>query len=84
MGCGKRKSVFKHVHNVQIQINLCMCKVSSGPWISIQIAVVSNDSVSGQGRPLSDCANAQADLGLQCLHMPEDTFSPIYLGSHFA
>ena len=25
--------------------------------------------------PLSDCANAQADQGLRCLHMPEDIFS---------
>ena len=22
-----------------------------------------------------DCADARADLGLHCLHMPEDTFS---------
>ena len=37
-------------------------------------SVVSNDSVSGQWRPWSDCADAQADLGLRCPHMPEDTF----------
>ena len=38
-------------------------------------SVVSNDSVSGQQRPWSECADAQADLGLHCPHMPEDTFS---------
>ena len=38
-------------------------------------AVVSNDSVSGYGRPGSECADAQSHLGLRCLHMPEDTCS---------
>ena len=38
-------------------------------------SVVLNDSSSGQWRPWSDCADAQADLGLRCPHMPEDTFS---------
>ena len=35
----------------------------------------SNDSVSGQWGPWSDCVNRQADLGLCSLNMPEDTFS---------
>ena len=39
--------------------------------------VVSNDSVGGHRRPWSDCADAQADLGLCCPHLPEDTFSRI-------
>ena len=38
-------------------------------------SVVSNDSVSRQWWPWSDCRFAQLDLGLHCLHMPEDTFS---------
>ena len=37
------------------------------------LSVVSNDSVSGQRRPWSDCAHAQSDLGLPCPQMPEDT-----------
>ena len=42
----------------------------------IQIhSIVSYDSVSGQRRPRSDCADAQADLGLRCSHVPEDMFS---------
>ena len=35
--------------------------------------IVFNDSISGQWRPWSDCANAQADLA-PLWHMPEDTF----------
>ena len=41
---------------------------------SIQ-SVVSNNSVIGQWRPWSDCADAQSDLGLRCPHLPGDTFS---------
>ena len=38
-------------------------------------SLVSNDSVSGQRRTWSDCADVQADLGLRRSHMLEDTFS---------
>ena len=38
-------------------------------------SVVSNDSLSGQWRPWSDCADAQADLYLRCSHLPEETFT---------
>ena len=38
-------------------------------------SVISSYSVSGQRRPRSDCADAQANLGLRCPHMPENTFS---------
>ena len=37
--------------------------------------IVSNDSVCGQVRPWSDCADAQSDLRLRCSQMSEDTFS---------
>ena len=74
----KRKSPFEHMQNVQIQVIRRMCKVSSGPLLSIDIySIVSNNSVSGQWRPRSDCADAQSDLGLRCPHMPEDTFSHV-------
>ena len=39
-------------------------------------SVVSNDSVHRQGRPGSDCADAQADLGLHCQHRPIAWCSP--------
>ena len=53
------------------------CAYSDHPSLcSIFIhSLVSDDSVSGQWRSWSDCANAQADLGLHCLHMPKDRFS---------
>ena len=38
-------------------------------------SVVSNDSVSGQGRLRSDCTDVQADLSLRCPHMLVDMFS---------
>ena len=37
-------------------------------------SVVSNDSVSRQWRPWSDCLDAQAGLSLCCLNMPKDMF----------
>ena len=48
-------------------------KTHPGIWSLFIHSIVSNDSVSGQRRPWSDCADAQADLGLRCPHMPEDT-----------
>ena len=55
---------------------LCECaKYYLGLCSLLLHSVVSNDSVSGQGVPRSDCADAQADLGLHCPHMPKDTFS---------
>ena len=52
-----------------------MRKVSYGHLPFKIHVIVTNDSVSGQRRPCSDCADAQADLGLSCPHMSEDTFS---------
>ena len=43
-------------------------------FLLIQYMVFS-DSVNGKRWPWSDCANAQADLGLRCPHLPDDTFS---------
>ena len=36
-------------------------------------SVASNDSLSGSS--CSDCVDAQANLGIRCPHMPEDTLS---------
>ena len=38
-------------------------------------SIVSNDSGSEQRTSRSNCAEAQADLGLRCPHMPDDMFS---------
>ena len=43
-------------------------KFSSGHLLSID-TFVSNESDCGQWRPRSDCADAQADLGIRCPHM---------------
>ena len=54
----------------------CACaKYDPGHCSKLICSMVSIDSVNGQWRPWSDCADAQADLGLCCPHMPEDTFS---------
>ena len=52
--------------NVCAKSHPCLC-----PFIH---SVVSNDSVSGQWRPWSDCMDVQIDLGFCCPHMSEDTF----------
>ena len=62
----------------------CTCaKYHQGLCSPFVHSVVSKESASRQGRPWSNCADEQADLGLRCLHMPKDTFShgavqPIY------
>ena len=72
----KWNSALNLSQNVQIQIILRMPKVSSGPLLCIFLHfVVSNDSISGQWRSWSDCADAQSDLDLHCPYMLEDTFS---------
>ena len=40
-------------------------------------SIVSDDFVSGQRRLWSDCTDAQADLGLRCPYVTEDTFSHV-------
>ena len=53
----------------------CTCAKTHPGICSPLKLIVANDSVSGQQRPKSDFADAQSDLGLRCLHMPEDTLS---------
>ena len=49
----------------------CACARShSGLCSPLILSIVPNNCVSGQQRPWSDCADAQADLGLRCPHMP--------------
>ena len=66
-------NVPSNMHQMRIFRSSRACaKYHSSPVIHF---VVSNDYISEQWRPWSDCANAQADLGLRCSHMPEDMFS---------
>ena len=43
----------------------------NGICYTLIYSTLSNDSVSGQRRPRSDCADAQSDLGLRCPHLPK-------------
>ena len=74
MGHAKQNCIFVHAQNAQIQIH--PTHPPSHPVICYPLihSVVSNDSVSGQRRPWSDCADAQADLGFRCPHMPDMFF----------
>ena len=50
-------------------------KSHRGIFFPLIHTMMTNDFVSGQRRPWSDYANAQAHLGLRCPHMLKDTFS---------
>ena len=75
MGTVKQKSVFKHVQKVQIHLILHMGNVLLRHFSPLKHSLVSNDPVCKLQRPWSDCMDAQADLGLCCPHIPQDTFS---------
>ena len=70
-----RKSAYEHEQSSQIQIILRMRQYRPGLYSPFIHSVESNLAISGQGRPWSDCADAQADLDPRCPHMPEGTFS---------
>ena len=70
------KNVFEHGQNAQIWHSSRACTMSYlGICSPLIHSIVSNNSTSGQWRPWSDCADAQADLGLRCPHMPKDMFT---------
>ena len=75
MGRAKRKGVFEYVQNDSDSDSPHACAKSNPDICSSFIhSVVSSNSVNGQWRPWSDCADAQADLGLRCPYMPTNTF----------
>ena len=78
MGRVKQKSAFEHAHNVWIHVILHMPNVSSVHLLSMK---QSKDSDCRQRMSWLDCADAQADLGPRCPHMPEDTFSHIFISN---
>ena len=76
MGRVKQKKAPSNTRNMRWLRSSCECaKYQPGLCSPFMQSKESNDSVSGQWRPWSDCADAQADLGLRCPHMPEGTFS---------
>ena len=82
-----RKPTLRHLGRVKQKVPLSMRKMRGftssctcamfhpGIYSPLKQSIVANDSNCGQRRPWSDCADAQANLGLRCPHMPEDTFS---------
>ena len=59
---------------MRTNITLRLYKIFSGPLLPIA-TLYSIQQFCRQYKTWSDCANAQGDLGLRCLHMPEDMFS---------
>ena len=54
----------------------CTCaKSHPGICSPLKQSIISNCSVCGERKPWSDCADAQAELGLYYPHMPEDKLS---------
>ena len=71
-----REKVPLNMHKMDRFRSFCACaKYHLGLCSPFIHFVVSNDSVSGQQKPWSAWVDAHADLGLHCLHMPEDMFS---------
>ena len=58
--------MWKESNRVHTQIIMRIYTASPGHFPYVDL---SNDSASGQGRPWSDCALAQADQGLRFSHM---------------
>ena len=71
----KQKQCLWNTQKAQNQLICTWAKYHQDLCSSFVHSAVSNDSVSWQGRPWSDCAEAQSDLGLRCPHMPEEIFS---------
>ena len=72
------ENVPSNMHKMRRFKSFCAClKYDPGHCSSFIHSVVSNDSVSGQRMPGSDCALAQSDPGLRCPHMPEDRFGMV-------
>ena len=67
--------VFEHAQKHIFRFIPRICKCHSGICFPLIHSLMSNDYVSGQRRPWSDCEDGQADLGLRCSHLPKDTFS---------
>ena len=71
IGYTKRKGVFEQVQNADSS-HSCT-KFQPGICSPLIHTIVSIDFVSRQRRPCSDCVDVHTDLGLRCLHMPENT-----------
>ena len=88
MGHVKRKRVPSSMRKMCGFTSFCTCAKSHLDICSpLKHSIASNDFDCGQRRSWSDCAHAQADLGLCYPHMPADTRShgmarPLYILRH--
>ena len=71
----KRKFPSNMCRTRRLRLSCSCAKYHPGLCPPFIHCVISNDSVSGQWRPWSDCADAQSDLGLGCPYIPENTIS---------
>ena len=70
------ENVLSSMRKICVFTSSCIiAKYNPGLCSPLKHSIVPSNSVCGQRRPCSDCVDAQADLGLRCPHMPEDTFS---------
>ena len=70
------KNMSSRIHKMRRFKSSCACaNYHPGLCSAFIHSVVSNDYVSGQWRPWSDCAKAQSDLGLRCPHTLKPTFT---------
>ena len=76
MGNAMRKSAFERAQKIRrFRSSWAYAKYHPSLCYPFIYSVVSNNTVSGPRRSWSACADAQADLGLHCPHMAEDTSS---------
>ena len=73
-GSRQTKSCFRACAKCADSHRLAHAQSHPGICSPLKHSIVSNDSVSGQWRPWSDCAHAQADLGLCCRICPKTRF----------
>ena len=66
-----------HMRTMKVQTSLRILAIWSGLPFLLMSITESIDYVSGQRKPWSDCANAQADLGLRCPLVRWGTFSNV-------
>ena len=75
MSRAKRKGVFAHAQNAQIQTYRACAKTHSGICFPLKCSILTNDYASGQRWPRSVCAHAQTDLDLLCPHTSGHVFA---------
>ena len=74
MMCNVGERPFCHMQTGMVQISVHICNSDLDILCLSSYTTVAVDSVSGQQRPRSACANVQADQGLCCPQFAERPF----------